>query len=240
MNNQLIPFNFENRQIRVTLESDEPWFVAQDVARALDYPDSSNPARLCKHVPEEWAGMKRIHTRSENGVIQARDMLCLSEQGLYFFLGRSDKPKALPFQKKVAGEILPQIRKTGASVPDDALQNLKDLQERVLELELNRSVTEKMLLRAQRTIERFENRNFLSSGDKREILTLYCRKYPISAIQRITKKGRTRITNFINEVLRGDDEAFDAMFAEWGRDDESSESFSEPLVDAARKTEAGL
>ena len=40
-------------------------------------------------------------------------LLALSEQGLYFFLGRSDKPKALPFQMWLAGEVIPQIRKTG-------------------------------------------------------------------------------------------------------------------------------
>jgi len=41
-------------------------------------------------------------------------MLCLTEQGLYFFLARSDKPKALPFQKWLAGDVLPSIRKTGS------------------------------------------------------------------------------------------------------------------------------
>lgn len=35
------------------------------------------------------------------------------EPGLYWFLGRSDKPKALPFQKWIYGEVLPSIRKTG-------------------------------------------------------------------------------------------------------------------------------
>ncbi|MDL2267993.1 hypothetical protein LJC46_08425 [Desulfovibrio sp. OttesenSCG-928-G15] len=40
-------------------------------------------------------------------------MLMLSEQGLYFFLARSDKPLALPFQKWLAGEVLPAIRKHG-------------------------------------------------------------------------------------------------------------------------------
>ncbi|MBF0418391.1 MAG: hypothetical protein HQL86_09110 [Magnetococcales bacterium] len=40
-------------------------------------------------------------------------MLIPSEQGLYFFLGRSDKPKALPFQKWLAGQVLPSICKTG-------------------------------------------------------------------------------------------------------------------------------
>jgi hypothetical protein len=33
---------------------------------------------------------------------------------LYFFLGRSDKPAALPFQKWIAGEVIPSIRKTGS------------------------------------------------------------------------------------------------------------------------------
>ena len=40
-------------------------------------------------------------------------MTTLSEQGLYFFLGRSDKPKALPYQKWLAGEVVPAIRKHG-------------------------------------------------------------------------------------------------------------------------------
>jgi len=40
-------------------------------------------------------------------------MWVLTEQGLYFFLARSDKPLALPFQKWIAGEVLPAVRKTG-------------------------------------------------------------------------------------------------------------------------------
>jgi hypothetical protein len=47
-------------------------------------------------------------------------MLCLSEQGLYFFLSRSDKPAALPFQKWIAGEVIPAIRKTGTYVRANA------------------------------------------------------------------------------------------------------------------------
>jgi hypothetical protein len=42
-----------------------------------------------------------------------QEILCLSEHGLYFFLARSDKPAALPFQKWIAGEVLPRIRRTG-------------------------------------------------------------------------------------------------------------------------------
>ncbi|MDR2697989.1 MAG: hypothetical protein LBB40_05895 [Holophagales bacterium] len=39
--------------------------------------------------------------------------LYLTEEGLYFFVCRSDKPKARAFQEWIAGEVLPSIRKTG-------------------------------------------------------------------------------------------------------------------------------
>ena len=38
MNNELIPFSFENKKIRVELIDGELCFVAQDVAAALEYP----------------------------------------------------------------------------------------------------------------------------------------------------------------------------------------------------------
>ncbi|MBD8896222.1 Bro-N domain-containing protein [Desulfovibrio desulfuricans] len=88
-------------------ENGEPLFVAKDVSLALGY--QWNGAACINHVPEEWRGVRSILTPSGT-----QEMLTLSEQGLYFFLGRSDKPKALPFQKWLAGEVLPTIRRTGA------------------------------------------------------------------------------------------------------------------------------
>ena len=69
--------------------------------------------RIFGHVPAIWTGGKRIAVRSENGVEQTREMLCLKEQGVYFFLGRSDKKKALPYQMWIAGDVVPSIRKHG-------------------------------------------------------------------------------------------------------------------------------
>jgi prophage antirepressor-like protein len=107
--NSLVPFAFEDSLVRVHMdEKGEPWFVAKDVARALEYAEASNPARICAHVPEEWKGVKRIHTPGGE-----QEMLCLTEQGLYFFVARSDKSRALPFQKWIAGDMLPALRKTG-------------------------------------------------------------------------------------------------------------------------------
>lgn len=107
-NGGLIPFSFEAREIRFIPVGDSFSVVAKDVLRALDYSDEYNPARAIAHVPDEWRGVHRMHTL---GGLQ--EMLTLTEQGFYFFVNRSDKPKALPLQKWVAGEVLPSIRKTG-------------------------------------------------------------------------------------------------------------------------------
>lgn len=105
---KVIPFQFETHPVRTLLIADEPWFVAKDVIGVLGYAASSASAKLVAHVPNQWKGVNPIHTP---GGLQR--LLMLSEQGLYFFLGRSDKPKALPFQMWLAGEVLPAIRKHG-------------------------------------------------------------------------------------------------------------------------------
>ena len=94
--------------VRVIENAGELFFVAKDVLRALEYADDYNPSRAIQAVPEEWKGVHRIHTPGGE-----QEMLTLSEQGLYFFLARSDKPKSLPYQKWIAGEVMPSIRKTG-------------------------------------------------------------------------------------------------------------------------------
>lgn len=105
MSRELKVFSFNDSNTRVIVVDGEPWIVATDVAEALEYSEASRPSRLFQAVPDEWKGVKRIHTPGGE-----QSMLCLSEQGLYFFLGRSDKPKALPYQKWIAGEVVPSIR----------------------------------------------------------------------------------------------------------------------------------
>ena len=77
-------FSFDGNNTRVVMVDGEPWIVARDVAAALGYSDNSSIAQLMQSVPDEWKGVKRIDTLGGE-----QKMLCLSEQGLYFFLGRS-------------------------------------------------------------------------------------------------------------------------------------------------------
>ena len=115
MMNSIQVYSNKNFSVRTTQGVDGTvWFVAKDIAEALEYSEASNPARLFANVPDFWKGVKPFHIRSENGVVQEREVLCLTEQGLYFFLGRSDKKKALPYQMWIAGDVVPSIRKTGS------------------------------------------------------------------------------------------------------------------------------
>ena len=99
-------FRNEEFRVRTMEDSGEIWFVAKDIAEALEY--SYWQPNIVAHVPEIWKGIKRINTPGGY-----QEMLCLTENGVYFFLGRSDKKKALPYQMWIAGDVVPSIRKQG-------------------------------------------------------------------------------------------------------------------------------
>lgn len=102
--------------VRIVERNDEPWFVA----KALGYA-STNMTTIFQAVPEEWKGSNRITTLGGE-----QEMLIISEQGLYFFLGRSDKPVALPFQKWLAGDVIPSIRKHGLYATEEVVDRILD------------------------------------------------------------------------------------------------------------------
>ena len=115
-------FNNENFSVRTIESGGEIWFVAKDVAQALEYNIDGGMTKYFASVPEIWKGGKRISTLGGE-----QEMLCIAEQGLYFFLGRSDKPKALPYQMWIAGEVLPAIRKHGMyATPQKVEEMLND------------------------------------------------------------------------------------------------------------------
>ena len=215
--NELIPFDFENRTINCFAKGEEFWVAVKDIANALGYPKSTKPSGLVRQVPEEWKGMQPLHTP---GGIQ--NMLCLSEQGLYFFLGRSDKEKALPFQKKVAGEILPKIRKTGVYISDEIMEVVREIplfdMLPAVEFAMKKegcSENTKMLTtgvilslleliglhrKKDRLSEEFERKGTLVAPDeKQRMLELHGEGYSIIGISR--KTGRSRDT--VRRVLKG-------------------------------------
>ena len=126
-NNALQVFNYEGQQVR-TVEKDDGsiWFVAKDVANILGFNDATHAVRV---VDDDEKGLHLVETP---GGMQ--NMRIINESGLYTLILRSDKLEAKPFRKWVTGEVLPAIRRTGAYVPDAALNNpefVKSLSERI-------------------------------------------------------------------------------------------------------------
>ena len=91
-------FNFGEHTVRVMVCDGDPWFVASDVAKALEFQDAAKAARM---LPEK-------HKRALKGMHQAT---LISEGGLYRMVLRSRKPSAIAFSDWVMDEVLPSMRK---------------------------------------------------------------------------------------------------------------------------------
>lgn len=101
----LIPFNFEANQIRVIDIDGQPWFVASDIAKALDYRDTHQMTRI---LDDEEKGTHTVSTPGGN-----QSVSIINEAGLYSVILTSRKPEAKQFKRWVTSEVLPAIRKTG-------------------------------------------------------------------------------------------------------------------------------
>lgn len=114
---QIIPFQFEAREVRTLLINDQPWFVAADVAASLGYPAAP---QMTRNLDDDEKGMQNMHTLGGD-----QEMLVINESGLYSAILRSRKPEAKRFKKWVTAEVLPAIRKHGRY--DDAAGRMQTL-----------------------------------------------------------------------------------------------------------------
>ena len=103
--NTLSVFNFKSTEVRTVVIDDNVWFIASDIAKALDYPQAKDMARI---LDDDERGRQIVPTPSGD-----LEMVVINESGLYHAVLKSRKPEAKPFRKWVTSEVLPTIRKTG-------------------------------------------------------------------------------------------------------------------------------
>nr|DAI31917.1 MAG TPA: repressor domain protein [Caudoviricetes sp.] len=144
MQNDLMVFqNQEFGEIRSVMINNEPWFVGKDVASVLGY---SNPSKvLTDHVDPE----DKLNNDSLSSLGQRGGWL-INESGMYSLILSSKLPNARKFKRWATGEVLPSIRKHGAYLTPDKVeevllnpdtiikiaQNLKEEQEKRRQLEI--------------------------------------------------------------------------------------------------------
>lgn len=95
--------------VRIMQENDKPYFVANDVAKALGYKNPSDATKKhCKKPVMMW-GSDSLGRQQEFKVIPEGDV--------YRLITRSKLSSAEKFELWVFEEVLPQIRKTGGYIP---------------------------------------------------------------------------------------------------------------------------
>lgn len=114
--NEISVFNFQNRNVRVvTDDNGEPWFVGRDVCERLgyvNYTDAMN--RHCRGVVKRYPIVDSLGRTQEVRIISEADVMRL--------ICGSHLPEAVKFEKWVFEEVLPSIRKHGAYVTDNKLE----------------------------------------------------------------------------------------------------------------------
>lgn len=112
---ELKVFNFENKEVRTQIINNEPWFVGKDVADLLGY--SNSPKALRDHIDGDDKLTERIVMAGQN-----RDVTVINESGLYSLIIKSKLPSSKRFKRWVTSEVLPAIRKHGAYMTPEKIE----------------------------------------------------------------------------------------------------------------------
>ena len=111
---------FENPRfgkIRTIEIEGEPWFVGKDVAEVLRY---QNPSKaLADHVDAE----DKLNNETLSSLGQRGGWL-INESGLYSLVLSSKLPSAKAFKRWITSEVIPSIRKHGAYMTPDKLEDI--------------------------------------------------------------------------------------------------------------------
>jgi prophage antirepressor-like protein len=105
-------FEYEHTPIRTIFAYGEVWFMAKDtvIALGIDW----NGKNTLVSIKEAWTMSMEIPDLL--GIPQ--NTLFINESAVYKLAFRSHKPEAERFTDWIAGEVIPQIRKTGRYVPN--------------------------------------------------------------------------------------------------------------------------
>ena len=137
MKNQIEIFkNNELGEVRTLFIDGECWFVGKDVAECLGYAKARNA--IANHVDAE--DKKGAPIQGDLGGTQ--EMTIINESGMYALIFGSELESAKKFKRWVTKEVLPSIRKHGAYITEELLQDHDRLNNVIAELQMENSLKE--------------------------------------------------------------------------------------------------
>lgn len=117
MNELKVFSNNEFGEIRTLEKDNEIWFVGRDVATLLGY--SNTRDAIAKHIdPEDKFDGVAIC----DSIGRTQNPIFINESGLYSLILSSKLPKAKEFKRWVTSEVIPSIRKHGAYMTPDTIE----------------------------------------------------------------------------------------------------------------------
>lgn len=144
---------FENPEfgkVRTVEINGKGWLVGKDVAEALGYSNTSKA--VINHVDEED---KQIIQSSQNGnfEIPNRGLTIINESGFYSLVLSSKLPTAKNFKHWVTSEVLPSIRKHGAYMTEQTLEQALTSPDFLIKLATELKNEKESRLKAEKQIE---------------------------------------------------------------------------------------
>ena len=106
-------FMYDEKEVRTVQRGNETWWVLKDVCEVLGL---SNPSIVAERLDDDERTKFNLGRQGETNII--------NESGLYNVILRSDKPEAKPFKRWVTHEVLPAIRKTGAYMTPETIEQV--------------------------------------------------------------------------------------------------------------------
>lgn len=110
---------FENKEfgkLRTVLIDNEPWFVVADVCHSLEI---NNSRMATSRLDDDEKGVSLIDTLGGK-----QNMQIVNEPGLYSLVLGSRKPEAKAFKRWVTHEVIPSIRKHGAYLTPEKIEEV--------------------------------------------------------------------------------------------------------------------
>lgn len=105
-------------EIRTIEKDGEPWFVGKDVAAALGY---ERPTKaILDHVDDE----DKDEVPIQDSIGRSQNTPIINESGLYSLVLSSKLPGAKQFKRWITSEVIPSIRKHGAYMTPDKLEEV--------------------------------------------------------------------------------------------------------------------
>ena len=114
--NELQVFSYEGNNVRTIQKDGDPWWVLKDVCVVLEI---GNSRMVADRLDDDEKGVSIIDTLGGK-----QELTVISESGLYNVILLSRKPEAKQFKRWVTHEVLPQIKRHGAYLTTDKLEEL--------------------------------------------------------------------------------------------------------------------